>query len=99
MNLQELINRSLAGDIDELQLVSLEGDIYVLEARSGQRFNPIQDGKGHVLKVRSLEHARQLLAALPPLPFQLVQAPVQDEMCGAAGGGAVASEGVPMPLH
>lgn len=99
MNLQELTNRSLAGDIDELNLVSLEGGIYVLEARVGQRFFPIQDAKGHVLGVRSLEHARQLLAALPPIPFQLVHAAVQDEMCGSPGSGAQNEVGVPIPLH
>ena len=99
MNLQELTNRSLAGDIDELNLVSLEGGIYVLEARVGQRFFPIQDAKGHVLGVRSLEHARQLLTALPPITFQLVHAAVQDEMCGSQSGSAQNDEGVPMPLH
>lgn len=99
MNLQELTNRSLAGDVDELHLVSLEGGIYVLEARMGQRFVPIQDARGHVLGVRSLQHARELLTALPPIPFQLVHAVVQDEMCGAQSGYAIADEGVPIPLH
>lgn len=99
MNLQELTNRSLAGDVDELHLVSLEGGIYVLEARMGQRFFPIQDAKGHVLGVRSVEHARELLAPLPPIPFHLVHAVVQDEMCGSPGGSALNDEGVPIPLH
>jgi len=99
MNLQELTNRSLAGDVDELHLVSMEGGIYVLEARMGQRYFPIQDAKGHVLGVRSLEHARELLAPLPPIPFQLVHAVVQDEMCGSQSGSAVNDEGVPIPLH
>ena len=43
MNLQELTSRSVAGDIDEINLVSLEGDIYVLEARMGARFYPVHD--------------------------------------------------------
>ncbi|SDH66773.1 DUF6482 family protein [Pseudomonas panipatensis] len=98
MNLQELTNRSLAGDIDELHLVSLEGGIYVLEARIGQRFHPIQDAKGHVLGVRSVEHARELLTALPPMPFHLVHAVVHDEMCGMQDS-SLPDLGVPIPLH
>ncbi|MNN29999.1 hypothetical protein D3C81_1436270 [compost metagenome] len=97
MNLNELTSRSRAGDVDELRLVSMEGDIYVLEARIGQRYHPIQDRIGHILTVRSVEHARQLLAGLPSLPFNLVQAVVHDEMCGLES--ADADQGMPIPLH
>jgi hypothetical protein len=34
------------------------------------------------LHLRSVEHARDLLHALPPIPFHLVHAVVHDEMCG-----------------
>ncbi|AGI22804.1 DUF6482 family protein [Pseudomonas sp. MT3] len=98
MNLEELTNRSLAGDIDEINLVSLEGDIYVLEARMGGRFYPIQDVMGHVLSVRSVAHAREVLHALPAVPFQLVHAVVHDEMVGLQDELDI-GDGVPIPLH
>ncbi|WP_371233221.1 DUF6482 family protein [Pseudomonas sp. QE6] len=98
MNLEELTNRSLAGDIDEINLVSLEGDIYVLEARMGGRFYPVQDAMGHVLSVRSVEHARELLRALPIVPFRLVHAVVHDEMVGMQDERDI-GDGVPIPLH
>ncbi|MBO3276779.1 DUF6482 family protein [Pseudomonas schmalbachii] len=98
MNLQELSRRAAAKEVDAVHLVSMEGDIYVLEALIGQRFHPIQDNLGHVLSVRSVEHARQLLSGLPKLPFQLVHAVVHDEMCGMQQEHETA-EGVPMPLH
>ena len=98
MNLQELTNRSLAGDIDEINLVSLEGDIYVLEARMGDRFYPVQDHAGHVISVRSVAHARELLHALPSIPFHLVHAVVHDEMCGMQDERDI-GEGVTIPLH
>ncbi|MDN6856333.1 DUF6482 family protein [Pseudomonas sp. CAN2814] len=98
MNLQELTNRSLAGDIDEINLVSLEGDIYVLEARMGDRFYPVHDVGGQVVSVRSVAHAREVLRAVPPLPFHLVHAVVHDEMCGMLDERDIGA-GVTMPLR
>ncbi|PJI47391.1 MAG: hypothetical protein CTR55_19610 [Pseudomonas sp.] len=98
MNLQELTSRSVAGDIDEINLVSLEGDIYVLEARMGARFYPLQDEAGHVISVRSLAHAREVLRALPNVPFHLVHAVVHDEMCGMDDERDIGA-GVTIPLH
>lgn len=98
MNLQELTSRSFAGDIDEINLVSLEGNIYVLEARMGERFYPVQDFAGHIVSVRSVDHARELLRALPALPFHLVHAVVHDEMCGLLDERDVGA-GVTIPLH
>ena len=98
MNLEELTNRSLAGDIDEINLVSLEGDIYVLEARMGGRFYPVQDVMGHVLSVRSVEHAREVLHAVPTVPFRLVHAVGHDEMVGMQEGLDIGDGGL-IPLH
>lgn len=98
MNLEELTNRSLAGDIDEINLVSLEGDIYVLEARMGGRFYPVRDVMGHVLSVRSVEHAREVLHAVPTVPFRLVHAVVHDEMVGMQEELDI-GDGVLIPLH
>ncbi|WP_079203226.1 DUF6482 family protein [Pseudomonas sp. CC6-YY-74] len=84
MNLHDLSGHARAGHVDELNLISLEGgNYYLLEARvSGQPFT-LEDGHGHILHLRSLEHAREVLQPLPQLPsLHLVQAQVHDEMCG-----------------
>ncbi|NQD91927.1 cation transporter [Pseudomonas sp. CrR25] len=84
MNLHDLSSHARAGHVEALNLISLEGgNYYLLEARvSGQPFT-LDDGRGHFLHLRSVEHAREVLQPLPPLPpFHLVQMPVHDEMCG-----------------
>lgn len=82
MNLQELNTHATAGLIDELNLISIEGGIYLLEARMHGAAHPLRDAQGKTLHLRSVEHARDLLHTLPPLPFHLVHAVVHDEMCG-----------------
>ncbi|MNE67948.1 DUF6482 family protein [Pseudomonas borbori] len=84
MNLHDLSSHARAGHVDGLNLISLEGgNYYLLEARvSGQPFT-LEDGHGHILHLRSLEHAREVLQPLPQLPaLHLVQTQVHDEMCG-----------------
>jgi hypothetical protein len=84
MNLHDLSSHARAGHVNELNLISLEGgNYYLLEAHvSGQPFT-LEDGHGHILHLRSLEHAREVLQPMPQLPpLHLVQAPVHDEMCG-----------------
>jgi hypothetical protein len=82
MNLQELNTHAHAGHIDELNLISIEGGIYLLEARMHGAAHPLKDGDGKTLHLRSVEHARHLLQSVPPIPFHLVHAVVHDEMCG-----------------
>ncbi|HBX56860.1 DUF6482 family protein [Pseudomonas sp. UBA2684] len=86
MNLHDLSSHAHAGHIDELNLISIEGGIYVLEARMDGRAHPLNDGNGRTLHLRSVEHARDLLHELPKLPFNLVHAVVHDEMCGMQDG-------------
>ena len=85
MNLQELNTHATAGHIDELNLISIEGGIYLLEARMHGAAHPLRDAHGKTLHLRSVEHARDLVHALPPIPFHLVHAVVHDEMCGMHG--------------
>lgn len=86
MNLQHLSAHALAGRIDALELLSLEGGIYLLDIYlQGQRHSLIDD-RGEVWHLRSVEHARDLLRELPELPFHLVQQSPYDEMCGLAEG-------------
>jgi hypothetical protein len=82
MNLQELNAYAIAGKVDELNLISLEGGIYLIEARMHGAAHPLSDIHGQMLHVRSVEHAREVLHAIPKLPINLIQPPVDDEMCG-----------------
>ncbi|MFJ5235375.1 DUF6482 family protein [Pseudomonas neuropathica] len=85
MNLQELNAFAIARKVDELNLISMEGGIYLLEARIHGAAYPLSDPKGKMLTLRSVEHARDLLHAFPVLPFNLVHTSVHDEMCGLGG--------------
>ncbi|MCF4996510.1 hypothetical protein GIW70_10890 [Pseudomonas syringae] len=95
MNLQELNAYAIAGKVDELNLISMEGGIYLLEARMHGTAYPLSDLKGGMFKVRSVEHARDVLHTFPVLPFNLVHTSVHDEMCGL---GASGEEPLKVPL-
>ena len=95
MNLQELNAYAVAGKVDELNLISMEGGIYLLEARMHGAAYPLSDPKGQMLTLRSVEHARDLLHNFPVLPFNLVHTSVHDEMCGLSGS---VDESLKMPL-
>ena len=82
MTEDELAGHLNAGSIDELNLISIEGGIYLLEARQQGAVSLLRGAKGETLHLRSVEHARELLRELPPVPFHLVHAVVHDEMCG-----------------
>ncbi len=86
MNLHDLSHHAHAGHIDALNLISIEGGIYLLEVHMDGAPQPLHDGTGKTLHLRSVEHARELLQELPPLPFHLVHAVVHDEMCGMQDG-------------
>ncbi len=86
MNLSDLARHANAGRIDALELISLEGGIYILDIYlQGQR-HALVDERGSVCHLRSVEHARDLLRDLPELPFHLVQQSPYDEMCGLVDG-------------
>ena len=82
MTEDELAAHMTAGRIDELNLISIEGGIYLLEARSQGAVQLLKGELGETLKLRSVEHARELLRDFEPVPFHLVHAVVHDEMCG-----------------
>lgn len=86
MILSDLARHANAGRIDALELISLEGGIYIVDIyMQGQR-HALVDERGSVCHLRSVEHARDLLRDLPELPFHLVQQTPYDEMCGLADG-------------
>lgn len=82
MTESELAAHMTAGNIDELNLISIEGGIYLLEARSQGAVQLLKGERGETVKLRSVEHARELLRDFEPVPFHLVHAVVHDEMCG-----------------
>ena len=98
MNLQQLTEHVQAGEVDELNLISIEGGIYLLEVRQGGRALPLNDAKGKAVRLRSVEHARTFLEGVPPVPFHLVHASAYDEMCGL-GNRADAPLKVPIALR
>ncbi|MGC5701921.1 hypothetical protein J4P02_17100 [Pseudomonas sp. NFXW11] len=98
MNLREMNAYAIAGKVDELNLISLEGGIYLLEARMHGAAYPLSDAQGQTFHLRSVEHAREVLQAFPKLPFNLIHTSVHDEMCGLSAS-AEDSLKVPISLH
>jgi hypothetical protein len=86
MNLPQLLLHAQQGQVDELNLISIEGGIYLLEIRLGGQPQLLRDERGQTLRLRSVEHARELLHELPLLPFHLIHAVVHEEMCGLPAG-------------
>lgn len=86
MTLTELIAEARLGRVRGLDLLSLEGGIYLLDIHFDGSSRRLHDERGRAMHLRSVEHARDLLEPLPELPFHLVQASAYDEMCGLAEG-------------
>ncbi|EGH21409.1 hypothetical protein PSYMO_07824 [Pseudomonas amygdali pv. mori str. 301020] len=82
MNYQEFIEHAQAGRVDELNLISIEGGIYLLDVRMNGTSVMLKDPAGKTLHLRSVEHARDLLKDIPVVPFYLVHYVVHDELCG-----------------
>ena len=86
MNLPQLLLHAQHGQVEELNLISIEGGIYLLEIRIGGQPQLLRDERGQTLRLRSVEHARDLPQERPPLPFYLIHAVVHEEMCGLPAG-------------
>lgn len=86
MNLAQLLQHAHNGQVDELNLIAIEGGIYLLEIHLGGQPQLLRDAQGQTLRLRSVEHARDLLQGLPLLPFHLIHAVVHEEMCGLPAG-------------
>ena len=86
MNLHQLDEAARAGCIEGLEVVSLEGGFYLLQARLASGLQPLRDEQGKVLHLRSATQVRELLQLMPRLPCELVQYCVHDEMCGVRTG-------------
>lgn len=82
MNIQDLASRVKAGEIRELNLVSMEGGSYVLHAQLDGKSLPVHDSHGEPLHVASVEEARKVLSSVPDVKLFLTQSVVYDEMVG-----------------
>lgn len=86
MNLHQLNESALAGSIERLEVISLEGGFYFIQARLASGIQLVRDEHGKVLHLRSTTEVRELLQDTPRLPCELVQHCAHDEMCGVREG-------------
>lgn len=87
MNIQDIYEYASVGDLQALELLSLEGGIYLLQAQIDGQIHSIKMQDGTMLRLRSVTHARELLEGLPVMvPFHLVHCDVHAEMCGCGLG-------------
>lgn len=86
MNLQALLEDVQAQRVEALDLVSIEGGFYLLSARFQGETRLLRNEHSEVVRLRSVEHARDYLCEVPVIPFYLVHSSAHDEMCGLAGG-------------
>ncbi len=87
MNVNDVYENAATGDLQALELISIEGGIYLLQAHVEGRVHSIKMPDGAMLRLRSVTHARELLQGLPiTVPFHLVHCEVHTEMCGFSEG-------------
>ncbi|WP_268796690.1 DUF6482 family protein [Pseudomonas huanghezhanensis] len=91
MDLNKLTQHIKAGEIEDLNLMSIEGGSYVLHARMNGKSHPISSANGQVLHVASVNEARKCLAGVPEVPLFIVHPVVYDEMVGQARDDQLAS--------
>ena len=85
MTFDDFVRLARNGEIDELQLESMEGDIFILKAIHNGEEQVIEKKAGGALNPASVSGAKQLLrdaGGLESLPFYLVQRTAYDEMIG-----------------
>ncbi|MCE4072358.1 MULTISPECIES: DUF6482 family protein [Pseudomonas] len=98
MTLQEFAQAAAAGRIQGIEVISLEGGFYVLQARLAEGLRPIRSEHGQVLHLRSTREVRETLAEWASLPCELVQHCAHDEFC-ASPPKAVAPLRVPLSME
>lgn len=86
MQLQALLEIAQADHVEALDLVSLEGGFYLLSILAHGQSHLLRDEHDRAVRLRSVEHARDLLRELPQVPFYLLHRSAYDEMCGLADG-------------
>ncbi len=82
MDLSKLASHVKASEIDEINLVTVEGGSYVMHVLINGASQPVVDAKGKTLHIASIEEARKNLTGVPPVPLFLITQTVYDEMVG-----------------
>lgn len=82
MDLSKLASHVKAGDIEEIDLVAMEGGSFVMHVLVAGKSQRVVNAKGETLHVASIEEARKNLAGVPEVPLFLVQPAVHEEMVG-----------------
>ncbi|MCM5704852.1 DUF6482 family protein [Larsenimonas salina] len=92
MTFDEFTRLVASGDIDEVQVESMEGDIFLLKALQNDDVNVLTKKDGSTLKPTSVANAKELLReveGIKRVPFYFVQQTAYDEMIGQASSNEV----------
>ena len=86
LNLQALIERAESGEVRELELLSLNGGFYLARVRLDDGQFTLLNDTTKLVRLRSINHLREMLRHAPPFPCALVHQCTHDEMCGSREG-------------
>jgi butyrate kinase len=98
MDLDKLSKYVKAGEIEEIDLVSVEGGSYVIHARMNGESHAVSSANGEVLHVASVEEARKCLSSTQEVKLFIVHPVVYDEMVGQSPSDAEATR-EPIPFR
>lgn len=84
MDLDKLSKHIKAGEVKEVDLISLEGGSYAIHARMDNASHAVSSSNGQPLHVASVEEARKCLSSVQEVALFLVHPVVYDEMVGHA---------------
>lgn len=82
MDLDKLSKHVKAGEITEINLVSVEGGSYVIHGVMDGQSHAISSPDGKVLHVASVDEARKCLSSTQEVKLFIVHPVVYDEMVG-----------------
>ncbi|MEQ7920393.1 DUF6482 family protein [Xanthomonas sp. WHRI 1810A] len=82
MDLKKLEQHIKAGEVEDLNLMSIEGGSYVIHAQMNGQSHAVNSPNGEVLHVASVDEARKCLSGVPEVPLFIVHPVVYDEMVG-----------------
>jgi butyrate kinase len=98
MDLNTLTKHVKAGEVEDLNLMSIEGGSYVLHAQMDGKSHVVKSANGEPLHVASVNEARKCLAGVPEVPLFIVHPVVYDEMVGQSDADRLSSR-EPIPFR
>jgi hypothetical protein len=96
MNVQQLTKHVKAGEVKEINFVSMEGGSYVMHALMNDESHPIVDTHGDTLHIATVDQGRKLLDGLKDVQLFLVQPAVYEEMVGQDSTPTDSREAIPL---